>query len=252
MQRAVFFAVLVFMLSGCVTTMEKDVSKPNPEKALATHVKLGLGYIGEKNLDSARFHLNKAYELDSGDPGMLNGRGLLYQLEGEPELAEKHFKQALRKDPSFTQARLNYATFLFNHNRFQEAYDHYLKASEDLNYERRAVCLYGVGASAMKLGREERAVASFEHAVLLQPSLAAAHLELADIRLKEKKYAEAKRSLSQYERYAKASSRSLWIGIQIERVFGNKDKEASQALSLKNLFPYSKEYLEYKKSKESR
>jgi type IV pilus assembly protein PilF len=36
------------------------------------------------------------------------------------------------------------------------------------------------------------------------------------------------------------------LGIQLEKVFGNKDKEASLALILKNNFPYSKEYLEYK------
>lgn len=252
MRQTLIIVLFLSVLSGCVTTMEKDVSKPNPEKALATHVQLGLGYIGANNLDSARFHLNKAYEINPKDPGMLNGRGLLYQLEGEPELAEKHFKKALSIKPDFTQARLNYATFLFNHERFQEAYDNYQRASEDLGYDRRAVCLYGVGMSALKLNREERAVAAFEHAVLLQPNLAAAHLELADYHLRRQEYSEAKKSLAAYERSAKASPRSLWIGIQIERVFGNKDKEASQALSLKNLFPYSKEYLQYKQSMESR
>ena len=31
-------------------------------------------------------------------------------------------------------------------------------------------------------------------------------------------------------------------------IFGNKDKEASYALALRNLHPYSQEYLEYKKA----
>ncbi|HEY0894045.1 MAG TPA: type IV pilus biogenesis/stability protein PilW, partial [Cellvibrio sp.] len=41
---------------------------------------------------------------------------------------------------------------------------------------------------------------------------------------------------------------ALLLGIRLERVFGNKDKEASYLLVLKNRFPYSKEYLEYKQT----
>ena len=42
--------------------------------------------------------------------------------------------------------------------------------------------------------------------------------------------------------------KALWLGIQIERRFGNKDREASLGLFLKNNYPYSKEYLLYKDS----
>lgn len=251
MRIAVLLSILG-LLAGCVTTMEKELPTVNPEKALETHIRLGLGYISEKNLDSARFHLNKAAEIEPKDPGVLNGKGLLFQLEGEPELAEKAFKEALRRDRDFTQARLNYATFLYSKERYQEAFENYEIAAEDLNYDRRAVALYGVGISAQKIGREDRAVAAFNHSVLLQRNLAASHLELADYYLKEQDYAKAKQHLTQFESYSRPSARSLWIGIRIEKIFGNKDKEASQVLSLKNLFPYSKEYLEYKQSQGSR
>ncbi|MBB3167972.1 type IV pilus biogenesis/stability protein PilW [Simiduia aestuariiviva] len=244
--------VIVALLSGCVTTMEKEPPKIQPSKALETHIRLGLGYISESNLDSARFHLNKAAQIEPRDPGVLNGKGLLFQLEGEPKLAEKSFKEALRQDRNFTQARLNYATFLYNKERYQEAYENYEIAAEDLNYDRRAIALYGVGISAQKVGREDRAVAAFSHSVLLQRNLSASHLELADHYLKQQDFAKAKQHLTQFETYSRPSARSLWIGIQIERIFGNKDKEASQVMSLKNMFPYSKEYLAYKQSQGSR
>jgi len=48
-----------------------------------------------------------------------------------------------------------------------------------------------------------------------------------------------------FESIADSSARSLMLGIRLERVFGNKDKEASLALRLKNKFPYSKELLDY-------
>lgn len=245
-------ALLIFvcLLSACVTTMEKETSKYQPEKALATHIKLGLGYISENNLDSARFHLMKAAAIAPKDAGMLNGRGLLYQLEGEPELAEKSFQMALREDKNFTAARLNYATFLYNKERYKEAYDSYERASEDLNYDRRATTLYGLGLTAMKLGRTDRGIAAFTQAVMLQSDMAPPYLELADYYLTIKDYAMSRKSLTQFERLSRPTARSLWIGIQIERVFGNQDKEASQALSLKNMYPYSKEYLEFKQVQE--
>jgi type IV pilus assembly protein PilF len=62
----------------------------------------------------------------------------------------------------------------------------------------------------------------------------------------EREYAQAKLYLDEYSANAKHTPRSLWLGIRLERIFGNKDKEASYALSLKNLHPYSKEYLDYK------
>lgn len=252
MLRVLLLMILLVVMTGCVTTMERETTKLDPQKALATHIQLALGYIGENNLDSARFHLNKAAAIDDENPGMLNGRGLLYQLEGEPELAEKNFKQALREDRNFSQARLNYATFLYGHKRYQEAYDHYEIASQDLNYDRRAITLYGVGLSAMKLGRTERAVAAFQQSVLLQRDLVLSHIELADHFLQQKDYAAAKRHLTAFEKASKPTARSLWMGIQIDRVFGNKDKEASQALMLKNLYPYSKEYLEFKQGQGGR
>ena len=69
---------------------------------------------------------------------------------------------------------------------------------------------------------------------------------VANSSFEEKDYSAAKRYLDQYLAIAKSSPKSLWLGIRIERIFNNKDKEASYILALKNLYPYSKEYLEYK------
>ena len=72
------------------------------------------------------------------------------------------------------------------------------------------------------------------------------NIELAEIYFDEENYAESKRYLDQYLLFAdRQSPQSLWLGIRIERIFGNKDKEASYALALRNLHPYSNEYLQY-------
>ena len=71
---------------------------------------------------------------------------------------------------------------------------------------------------------------------------------LVELNFQKKEYAESKRFLDQYASLRNHTARSLLLGIRIERIFGNKDKEASYALLLKNRYPYSKEYLEYKQT----
>lgn len=238
-------AVLLFGAVGCVSqTTGPEVDR---EAALDTHYRLAMAYIDNRNRDSARHHIRKAFELDSGSAKAYAAQAMLFQLEGEMERAEDSFKSALRRDRDFAQARNNYGAFLYRQERYEEAYDQFAIVSENLDYDNRARALLSLGRAALKLGREERARAAFEHAFTLDSRLAPVLLELADISFKNKEYAQAKRYLDQYGQVARQSARSLLLGIKIERIFGNKDNEASYALALKNRFPYSDEYLEYKR-----
>jgi type IV pilus assembly protein PilF len=51
---------------------------------------------------------------------------------------------------------------------------------------------------------------------------------------------------------SKQSPRSLWLGIRLMHALGQDDKKASYALFLKNEFPASQEYREYKTWSESK
>lgn len=245
-----FVALTLNTLSACVTTIESSQIKADPDKALENHIQLALGYLQNDNRDLARFHLNKALEYDKNSPGANNGMAVLYQLEGEKQLAEKYFKTALRADRKFSQARFNYGNFLYQQKRYDEAYEQFEMAAEDLNYERRDLALYSVGRAALQLDNVERAEAALQHSLKLNPKLNLAMVELAEISFNKEDYVSAKKYIDQYATISRHSPRTLWLGIRIERIFGNKDKEASYALQLKNLHPYSKEYLEYKESLE--
>ncbi|MCE2029353.1 type IV pilus biogenesis/stability protein PilW [Sessilibacter corallicola] len=247
-QCSAFVILLSFFLSGCVTTTTSSSDAVvDKEKALETRIQLTLGYISQGSRDSARINLNKARDLNPNDPRVNNAAALLYQLEGEPEQAESQFKLALKKSPEFSSARNNYGVFLSSHGRNQEAYDQFEQASSNLEYDRRDVALTNLGQASLKLGLPEKAKASFEHAVRLNSRSGTPLLELAELEFKDRNYSAAKSYLDRYARVAKQNPRALWLGIRLERIFGNKDQEASLALALKNLYPYSAEYLEYKR-----
>lgn len=249
-----FKSVLIFvlaglLLTGCVSEQiagkEKKVSQ-DKDKALELHIQMALGYVEKGNRESARHHINKAFEIDRDSAAATNAMAMIYQMEGELPLAEEQFKLAIKRDKKLTVAHNNYGIFLFNQKRYQEAFTQFELASADLGYVNRSQSLTNLGRAALKLNNRARAQSAFEHACILDRKNADAFLELADINLQNQEYADAKRNLDMFVFLSNHTPRSLMLAIQLEKVFGNKDKEASLALILKNNFPYSKEYLEYK------
>lgn len=237
--------ILLTMLSGCIQTGPKPRTL-NKAKALESYITLGMAYLRQGSRDFARRNFEKALEIDSGSHEAHNGMGLFFQQTGEVELAEKSFKRALKEKSNYTPARVDYGVFLYTQGRYQEAYDRFERASQDLAYDDRALTLAYVGQAALKLGNTQRAKSAFEHSLNVDDTLPLPMIELAQISFDEENYAAAKQYIDLFAQYSKSSPKSLWLGIRIERIFGNKDKEASYALALKNLHPYSKEYLEYK------
>jgi len=247
---AIFFAsAIVVLLSACVTTVEQGSTKVDKQEALEANIRLGMTYLKQNKREGAIRSFDKALELDSSSAEAHLGMALVHQLNGEIKESEESFKRALRSRIDFSKASIqfSYGRLLFEQERYDEAMQMFESAASDYAYTRRAEALVNVGLTALKLGDNVRAKGAFEHALNLDDRQANAALELAELAFKERNYAGAKKYLDRFSSITRHVPRSLWLGIRIERIFGNKDKEASYALALKNLFPYSKEYLDYKR-----
>lgn len=245
--KSLSVCVVFAAITGCVTNEYGSLSaNADPEKAEATFVRLGLAYLQNGDRDTAKTNFDKALEINKRSAEANEGIARLYQMEAENELAEKHFKLALRYDNSLSRAYNNYGNFLFDQERYEEAYEQFDIASKNVSYTNRAAALLNLGRTALKLNRKDRAKAAFEHAASLRPNFALVLEELAEITFAEEDYAAAKQYLDQHDRLTRPTPRTLWVGIRLERIFGNRDKEASYALQLRNLHNYSQQYLEYK------
>lgn len=240
--------LLSWSLMACVSTLPNTGSETDLDSALQTYVELGLGYLRSGNRDGARLNFNKALDIDKRSAGAHDGMALLYQMEAMDELAEEHFNKAIRSDRKFSRARNNYGRFLYDHGRYEEAYKQFEVASGNLEYSRRPIAMVNLGRTALKLGEIERAETALKHALALDEGRTDAMAELAEINFNRGDYAEAKKYIDSYGRYRRHSAKTLWLGIRLERIFGNRDGEASYAMALKNLHPYSQEYLQYKQS----
>ncbi len=263
--RTISVVVIIMALSSACTVTEMDYSKSigsssgsemaasrhdtardKNKEAAETYVQLGLGYLRKGERQRARKNLLKALEKDRRSANAHNALALLLQLEGESELAENHFEKAVKYEPSLTNVRYNYGTFLLRQQRFSDAQTQFLIAADDINYARRGQVFYNLGLIAKQFNDDEKAQQAWEKAVKLNPKYPEPFLDLAQIYFQMANYPKTKRYLDHYESLTQPTPKALWLAVRLERAFGNKDGEASKAMALKNLFPYAEETLAYK------
>jgi len=247
---AVVLVALQLLVSGCVTTEESAfAAKASKEKATEKEIDIALRYLSKDQPEIAIKRLSDVTKSSPDSPRVYEVLGIAFQKTGEFELAEENFRKALRIDSAYTRGRSNYAAFLFSQQRYKEAFDEYQKVIDDVYYENRSRAFLNLGQCAIQLERWDDAENAFKRALGLENSLALAYQELGWVYFHRKEYAKASASLDQYRRMVKQSSaRALLLGIWVAREFDDRNGEASYAMALRNLYPRSKEYLDYKQS----
>lgn len=253
MKKVVLLAAVV-LLSACVTT-QKGVytSKADKQKALDYSVQLANQYISQGNWDAAKRHLRYAQEVDSRHAPTHEALARLFENTGEVELAEEHYRDAIRLDKSFVHGRHNYAVFLYNRQRYREAAEQLEVVADEVLYENRFSAFLSLGKSYMELEEYGKAAKAFQRAHLLQRESPTALLALANAEYELGNYIEAQKRYDRYRQSVKKqSARGLWLGIRLADHFGDENARASYALALQNLYPSSREYLAYREYQRER
>ncbi len=245
--------VLALLISGCVTTTDSRFTREaDRQAAVENYVKLSTAYLGQGNLERARHHLDRALDLAPDSAKALAVQGLVYHTEGEAELAEKSFREAISSDRNYTRGRVYYGAFLFSEERYADARDQFKVASQDTEYKDRGSVFYNLGLTQERLGELDDAVNSYRRAVELSRGEARSLLALSRVLVEQGNFEAASRYYNrlvttiQRNPRIKHSAESLYTGIRIARYFSDRNQEASLALLLKNEYPESVEYQQYK------
>jgi len=120
---------------------------------------------------------------------------VMQMSENNYEEALKHFNKAAAEWPDDAGVRLNRGIALFHLGRHEEARQDFLAASgPDSPADQRAMAYYNMGNVHFELAEYEDAIEAYSHALRLNPGEpdAAHNLELARLRLEEKKKQEQK------------------------------------------------------------
>lgn len=245
--------LIAVLLTGCVTTTDNRFAREaDRQKAVDSYVKLATAYIGQGNIDRARHHLDRALEIEPDSAQAHAALGLIYNNDGEAELAEKSFRKAISEDSGYTRARVYYGAFLYSHDRMEESRDQFRAASRDTDYKDRGSVFYNLGMTQERLGQHEEAIVSYRRAAELTRgdvrsllSLARVMVESGDMQGASRYYSRLTDIMQRNPRL-QHSPESLLTGIRIARHFGDRNQEASLVLQLKNNYPESVEYQQYK------
>ena len=238
-QTAVVLAILVsFALAGCVTETTGGLPGPAPKDArVQAQLDLARGYIEQRDLSRARGPLEKAVEIDPTNVEVHVLTAIVYHAEAEYEIAESHYKRALRLEPNNAQALNNYGTFLYSRERYDDAIKQLEKLVKDTGYRARSQAFENLGLANLQAGNLSDAESNFQRALELNFRQPRATLELADIAYNRGEYKAAAARLMEFKTMARQNARSLCLGVKVGTALGDADQAASNALALKNLFP---------------
>ncbi len=259
-------ALLLLVASGCanskspVDTAEADraalqdatsvVGKIDPEerqrKALQAHLQAGMTALKMQDPERARRHISRALEISPSSAEANNAMALLYDYEHDEVREEKYFKRAVRGDGNVSQARNNYAAYLYRKQRYKDAAKQLEKAVDDEFYDQRSVAFFNLGRCYAQLKHLDKAEAAFQRSLRLDSQRVDTMLELADVLLQQQRYADAASYLSMYQDRTRNTARSLWVGIRLASRRGEADKLASYEFQLEKMYKDSPEYVEWR------
>lgn len=246
---------LAMLVGGCVTETigEPFGGERSDEQALRDYLQLATGYLEQNDLANTKRHLDNAAALDANNSDVAALWGLVYAQEREPDLADQQFRRALRIDPGNSQARNNYAAFLFAQSRFDDAYEQLESVVADTSYNNRAQAFENLGLAALRLERLEDAEYAFTRAVQLNNNQLRSSLELASLYVQKQDLRQAsiyyRNYLTLLQLYRSAqSARGLWVGIQLENALGNADNARAYGAQLEASFRGTPEHQLYRQS----
>ena len=249
-KKLLFVCFIAAFLSACVTTETGGFAKKaDRDKALEASITLARQYISEQEWTQAKRHLKRGLEIDNKSAEVHEAMALVFQNTGEIERAEGHYKQAVRYDGSISRIRLNYAGFLMRLQRCADAVDELEVVVADTLYDNRQQAYVNLGYCYSELGNLEKTESSFKRAFLMSNRQSPVLMfELADVYYKLKEYRNAQRYYDGFRAQVKQQPpRALLLGARLARVFKNEDALSSYGLALKNLYPNSQQYLDYRK-----
>lgn len=245
--------LMLGMLAGCQSNTARNGDDKTGQMGMVhgagpadVYVDLAITYLQQRQYVPALQNARKAVMVEPRKPAAHNTLALVYQTLGQDTQAEDEFARAVSLDPDDPFANNAFGSFLCGNKRYAEAQQHFDRAIANPLNPQRWVPLTNAGRCAASQGDDDTAERYLRRALQANSKFAPALLRMAQLSLKKQNYLSARAYLQRYQEVAPHTSETLWLGIQTERILGDKDQLASYELLLRQRFPDSEEagYLE--------
>lgn len=234
-------------LTACTTVtggedgMHRADTPQSRENAAAVHTQLGHALMNQGRLKEALEKLLMAVQFDDGYAPAHTLLGALYtRISNLPE-AEKHYRKAVALKPKDGATNNNFAVFLCQEGKLQQAMPYFKKALADPFYKTPAAAWANIGICRMRAAQYQQAVSDFDKALGIAPRYAPAlyQMALAKYRLGDAFHASA--YIQRYMSLGHPGAQALKLGYDIETRLGNAEGAQDYARQLRSSFPDSKQ-----------
>jgi type IV pilus assembly protein PilF len=246
-QRVLLLAVLSLALVaiGCAgpgrsTDLRTASDQSEADRLAQVRLELAAGYFSLGQASTALDEVKRVLAIQPDSAPALNLRGLIYGQLGEAALAEESFRRALKLAPRDPEPMHNYAWFLCQQGRWQEAdawfgtaIDRTTPADAARGWRARGVCL----GNAQRL---EAAVGALVRADELEPAHPVTTYHLASTWLALGQAERARAILEPVlQRAATPSESDLWLAVRLAHRLGDDQGRQRWADLLRSRYPGS-------------
>jgi type IV pilus assembly protein PilF len=246
-KRYWILLALALLVGGCVSSGQGSSGSNSNiynETALTAraraHSDLGAAYLQQGKYEIALSEFNEAIQIDPSYALAYNGLGLVYAALGEDAKADASYKKAIQLQPRSSESHNNYGSFLCSRKRYDESIKHFLEAVKNPLYGTPNLAYANAGICSVRKNDIKNAEVYLNKALQIEPLTHSAATQLAEIQFNRGDIATAKQTLRN-ALVAKPSAETLWLGVKIERVLGDKDNVSSYALQLRQQYPNSEQ-----------
>lgn len=231
--------LVLSLVSGCATT-----SGPTAQaqaKAAQINARLGANYLRQGSLELANEKLQKALRQDDENVDAHATYALLQMELGKPDVARKHFSEALSLAPDDPQLHNNFGTFLCDQGEHEAGIEQFLRAADNRLYSTPEYAYANAGACAVDAGMTQDARRYLRQALEIRPRMPSALRELAQLEYRSGRIVSARKYLGRYHNAVQPSARTLLLATRVERRLGNDESANRYGRQLLRNFPDSEE-----------
>jgi type IV pilus assembly protein PilF len=229
------------VLAGCITSSSdggKPLKQDDPKEAAAKYnIQLGTAYLQQGNYPLAKEKLERSLKQNPKDADVHTSLGLLYDRVGDPKLADKHFREALRLAPDKPDISNNYAIYLCKNGRTEEGVERFMAVDGSKYYRTPEVALTNAGVCLRAAKRLDEAQEKFNGAIKARPNYSEATVQLASLYLERERLPDARRVVDTYISAFKPDSDVLLMGVTVARAAKDRMGEEKFCRTLRMEFP---------------
>lgn len=225
------------LLAGCASS--GDALQKNKEDASTYNTQLGIAYLRQGDVNTAKDKLDRALKENPSNPAVHSARAMLFQRMNLEAEADKEFQTALRLAPEDPDLQNNYAVYLCERGRTDEGVKRFETVAHNALYRTPWVAYTNAGVCLRTAKRNDDAARNFVVALQIRPNFAEAAFQLGDLQFSDGNPAAARQTIDAFVGAFDATPDLLFLGVRIARSQGDRTAADRYARRLRLDFPSS-------------